>query len=137
MLFSSSVFLARFLPLTVAIASLARFAPYPTYLGVLVAASAIFYAWFVPKYLVLLVASATLNYGISMLIDGQRRPWLYAVGIALNLAALGYFKYRDFVVHNVDRLLGTPFTPANIILPLAISFITFEQIAFLSDVHFG
>jgi len=137
MLFSSFAFLFAFLPAVVLLAGLACFASYPLYLAVLIVASAAFYAWFVPEYLALLAASAAFNYAVAALIGKHQRPWLYAIGIAVNLAGLGYFKYRDFILANVDHLFGRPFMAANIVLPLAISFITFEQIAFLSDVYSG
>ncbi|MBR0730657.1 MBOAT family protein [Bradyrhizobium japonicum] len=137
MLFSTTAFLFSFLPRALAAGWLTSFGPYWLFLLTLTGASAYFYAAHVPAYLWLLGLSAAGNYAVAMLIEKGRRRWLYLAAIAFNLVPLGYFKYWDFVARNVDRVLGLPFTPSNIVLPLAISFITFEQIAFLSDLHAG
>ena len=58
---------------------------------------------------------------------------LLALGIAANLALLGYFKYSDFLIGNVNFAFGTQISHLNLLLPLAISFFTFQQIAYLVD----
>lgn len=58
---------------------------------------------------------------------------LLALGIAANLALLGYFKYSDFLISNVNFAFGTQIAHLNLLLPLAISFFTFQQIAYLVD----
>ncbi len=137
MLFSSLSFLFGFLPALLLAASFARLGGARIYPVLLITASTVFYAWFVPAYVFLLGISALFNFVLSTYIEKGARPRLFAVGIAANLLALGYFKYWNFTVENFDQLFGLPFSLHHIVLPLAISFITFEQIAFLSDVHSG
>ena len=62
---------------------------------------------------------------------------LLALGIAANLALLGYFKYSDFLIANVNFAFGTQIVHLNLLLPLAISFFTFQQIAYLVDCTAG
>jgi len=66
-----------------------------------------------------------------------RRRILLGIGIAVNIALLGYFKYRNFLVGSVGAITGTNWSLAPLILPLAVSFFTFEQITFLSSAYQG
>ena len=123
MLFHSQVFILGFLPLFLTGFALAgRWRLHWT-----IAASLAFYGWWNPVHMPLLVGSILANYAIGLRI--HRTPgssaWLMA-GVAGNLAALGWFKYADF-------LLGIVAPPLGIVLPLAISFFTFQQIMFLVE----
>lgn len=137
MLFSSLDFIFAFLPVFLVAAVLSRLLGYRAYLITLAGFSLYLYAYHVPIYLALLVGSAAANYGLSMAIANGRRTWLYYAGIAANVAVLAWFKYANFVIGNVNWLTDAELPLLSIILPLAISFITFEQIAFLTDVRSG
>lgn len=96
----------------------------------MVAGSLFFYAWWSPAQLPLLVASVLANHAFARRLRRSRSPrgWL-AAGVTLNLLALGWFKYADFLLH-----VAAPGAPKlAVTLPLAISFFTFQQIMFLVD----
>ena len=106
----------------------------------LVVVSLFFYGWWNPAYLGLIVGSMLFNYvvGIVMLSRaGKQAKLLLAAGITANLGLLGYFKYANFFVENLNALIGSSITLETIILPLAISFFTFQQITYLVDVWRG
>lgn len=143
MLFNSPEFLFVFLPL-----SLALFFVFGRSLGPraamawLVAASLFFYSWWEPRNLLLLLFSLAFNYTLSQWLIRRTeagtpsRPAL-VLGIAVNLGLLGWFKYANFFAHNLGALLGTDWTLGHIVLPLAISFFTFQQISYLVDGYRG
>lgn len=103
--------------------------------------SLIFYGWWNPNYLILLVASISFNYLISMLIIKNEQIFhkktFLILGITCNLGALFYFKYMNFFIQNFNTVAHTNFNYLNIILPLGISFFTFTQIAYLVDTYQG
>lgn len=107
-------------------------------LGWLIVASLFFYGWWNPAYLALILASIGWNYAIGLLLVEGKLPsrwrvFVLAAGVASNLAALGFFKYADFLIENVNRVSGSGLPLPGIALPLAISFFTFQQIAYLVD----
>src|ERR1700686_481039 len=138
MLFSSYTFLFQFLPATVlAFAAARRHSPRAAIM-VLAAASLFFYGAWRPVYLLLLIASVAVNFTLGLRMeDPLRRRSIGAFGVALNLAVLCYFKYTNFIFDSVNALTGAPLPFFNIILPLGISFFTFQQIAYLVDVMRG
>src|SRR3984957_10261814 len=138
MLFSSYTFLFQFLPATVlAFAAARRHSPRAGIL-VLAGASLFFYGAWRPVYLVLLLASVAVNFGLGLRMeDPLRRRATGTFGVALNLAVLCYFKYTNFILDSLNALTGAPLPFVNIILPLGISFFTFQQIAYLVDVMRG
>jgi alginate O-acetyltransferase complex protein AlgI len=138
MLFSSYTFLLQFLPVTVlAFAAARRHSPRAGIL-VLLGASLFFYGAWRPVYLVLFLGSIALNFGLGLLmVDGSRRRRIGMLGVALNLAALGYFKYTNFLLDALTELSGRSLPFADVILPLGISFFTFQQIAYLVDIMRG
>jgi len=99
----------------------------------LIAASLSFYAWWSPVHLILLLGSVLANYGIHKGLLAVRSKALLVAGISGNLILLGWFKYADFLYWNISGLVGGDFEKLGIILPLAISFFTFQQISFLLD----
>lgn len=109
----------------------------------LVLASLFYYGWWNPVYLLVIVGSMLANYLIGLNIIRLRNSaptmtkWLLAVGISANLAVLGYFKYAGFIVDNLTALFQSDIDPIHVVLPLAISFFTFQQIAFLVDASRG
>jgi alginate O-acetyltransferase complex protein AlgI len=138
MLFSSYAFLFQFLPVVaLAFAAARRYSPRCGILA-LAFASLIFYAAWKPIYLLVLVASIGLNFWLGLKMeDPLRRRYFGTLGVVLNLAALCYFKYTNFLFDSFTALTGTPLPFVNVILPLGISFFTFQQIAYLVDVMRG
>ena len=72
---------------------------------------------------------------MSILINKQHKKWLLVLGIIFNVLLLGYFKYSNFFIDTFNHIVGTEFNLLNIILPLGISFFTFQQIAYLVGVY--
>jgi alginate O-acetyltransferase complex protein AlgI len=142
MAFNSYEFLFAFLPLAVTgywlIVRASRPAAAPQWLLLV---SVAFYVYASPVSLAVLAPSILLDYVIaSMLLrfDETRvraRAFLFAFGVLANIAFLGYFKYKNFFLDISNSALGTEFTLSALALPLGISFVTFQKIAFLADVH--
>ena len=117
----------------------------------LIAASLFFYGYFNPVYLLIIISSVIVNYTLAALIKrtaqlqthgNERRlslspKALLVIGIVFNVALLGYFKYYDFFVANINAAFHLSFTLKNILLPLGISFFTFQQLSFLIAVYQG
>jgi len=140
MLFNSFEFIFAFLPASlIGFFLIARYAGRNAAVVFLALASMFFYAWWRPIYLLLIVAEVCMNFGLGRALQRQRdrSPWLLRGAIAINLLILGYFKYTLFLAGIVNELAGTDFVLAAIILPLGISFHTFQQIAYLVDVGRG
>lgn len=144
MLFNSYIFLFVFLPVTMlGFSWTQQRAGLESSIIWLVAASLFYYGWWNPIYLVLIVFSMLFNFRIGRAIatpperkKAMRKAFL-AAGITCNLALLGYFKYANFFVDNLNAALGSSVSLHAIVLPLAISFFTFQQIAYLVDVFRG
>ncbi len=147
MLFNSYMFIFAFLP-TVYVGYRLLEARRRAALGWLAAGSLFFYGWWNPAFLLLLGGSISLNYLLGLTlsrmavlpVDGdskapsrKRARTVLALGVVANLATLAYFKYAEFLVSDV---LGVTWDMA-VVLPLAISFFTFQQIAFLVDAFQG
>ncbi len=139
MLFSSFEFILGYLPITLAGFYLARrFGGARLALGWLTAASLFFYGWWNPTYLLLLVGSVGINYIFAHVLAARGSSrLLLASGVAFNLALIGYFKYAGFLSASLSSTTGIDATIEGIVLPLAISFFTFQQIAYLVDVYKG
>jgi D-alanyl-lipoteichoic acid acyltransferase DltB (MBOAT superfamily) len=142
MLFNSSEFIFAFLPMTLAVYfGLGRWSR-TWALGWLILASLGFYAWWRPLNVLIIAPSVAVNFGLARVLERLGREAkprsskaVLALGIAFNIAFLGYFKYANFFVGTVNDLVGTDLILARIVLPLGISFITFQKIAFLVDVY--
>ncbi len=144
MLFNSYTFIFLFLPLTLLLFHSLRNAGLERgSILVLTLMSLVFYGWWNAKYLLLLVPLILVNFVLATRIAprGGQRPstakLLLVTGLALNLAALGYFKYANFFVDNFNGLLGLNLFLDKVVLPLGISFFIFQKIAFLIDVYNG
>jgi alginate O-acetyltransferase complex protein AlgI len=144
MLFNSFIYLGIFLPVTAlvyfAIGSQLNHRLSITWL---VAASLFFYGWWNPAYLGLILGSGLINFAVGMALSKRHgysdraRLAVLSVGIVINVSLLGYFKYANFFIDNVNWLIGGDFSIGLIILPLAISFVTFQQISYLVDAYRG
>lgn len=138
MLFSSIPFLFGFLPAVILLMWLAeRFAGTRLALSMLVLVSLFFYAWWNPPFLILLLVSVVANYGFGIYLSRSRQRGLLALAVIFNLSLIAYFKYAHFFVETVNAGLATQMDIGTITLPLAISFFTFQQIAYQVDVYQG
>ena len=138
MLFSSVEFIVCFLPLVLAgYALLYRLGLHRALVAFLTVTSLIFYAWWHPSDTFWLLGSVVVNFWIGQWLAARPGKALLAIGVAGNLALLAYFKYTNFFLENVSALTGLSLPTLSIILPLAISFHTFQQIAYLVDIHRG
>lgn len=136
MVFSSTIFLFAFLPLLFLFYFMAsnRWRNY-----VLLVFSLIFYAWGEPKFLPVMILLVSLDYVFAYLIDrsnqkGLRKLFL-AMAIITNLGLLGYYKYTMFLLENVNTIFGTNLSVPKIVLPIGISFFTFQAMSYVIDVY--
>jgi alginate O-acetyltransferase complex protein AlgI len=143
--FSSSTFVFFFLP---AILAAYHLAPRPARNGLLVVASLAFYAWGAGGFVFALVLSVATNYVIGARLEtkvdaGDRTAArrLLALGVVLNVALLGWFKYANLAVDTWNAGLGAAGLPAlpwaDVLLPIGISFFTFHSLSYLVDVYRG
>ena len=142
MIFSSPVFIFIFLPVVLLVFQLSlRLRSQHAPVLWLISASLFFYGWWNPVYLLLIVPLIVVNFVLGRIIFAASTPQLrklYLVaGIVLNLGTLIYYKYAGFLVENINALAGTHFDVGLIVLPLGISFFTFQKIAFLADTYKG
>jgi len=144
LLFNSYIFIFAFLPFTFFIYFYLNSQKLTLVAKVfLVFASLFFYGWWEITYVPIMLSSMLFNYvlGISLSKYTQdtkiNKKILLSFGIVVNVVLLGYFKYADFLIANVNRLLDTHIGLLHLTLPLAISFFTFQQIAYLVDSYRG
>ena len=143
MLFNSHEFILLFLPFSLLSFWLINHQGYYRLGKVwLIAVSLFFYGWWNPAYLWLLVFSIIFNYCTGFILNNyQNRDFrarvILAFGIIINLGLLSYFKYANFFLTTVNSIFNSSFSLHKIILPLAISFFTFQQIAYLVDTYQG
>ena len=138
MLFNSLTFLVYFLPASYLLFRLgAKHGQTQTVCAILLAVSLGFYSWWSFRDLGIFITSVSFNFLIGQEIQNSAsdhlKKWLLRFGVALNLMLLGYFKYVGFFVGNFNALFGANLTAPAWLLPLGISFYTFQQIAFLAD----
>ncbi|XOB61298.1 MBOAT family O-acyltransferase [Campylobacterota bacterium DY0563] len=111
--------------------------------GFLVFASLFFYSWWNPIYLPLILSSMLFNYIVGNSLNDNfkkvkiSKKTLLTVGVIANLSLLGYFKYADFFISNLNMVTNGDIELLHLALPLAISFFTFQQIAYLVDSYRG
>ncbi|MBI3560727.1 MAG: MBOAT family protein [Gammaproteobacteria bacterium] len=138
MLFNSYEFIFLFLPITLGVFYiLGARGQQKVALAWLVLASLFFYGWWNPLYLALIVPSIVVNYILGVSLSVQPRRWVLVGGLAANLAVLGYFKYANFFITTLSLATGSQWVIGSIVLPLGISFITFQKIAYLVDAYRG
>lgn len=135
MVFTSLVFLFLFLPATLAIYYLFRNRAIRNF--ILLVVSLAFYSWGEPRYILLILVSIIINWGIALLLS-QYNNWrnaILAVGIGINIAGIGVFKYAGFLTESFNELLSVNMPVPRIALPIGISFYTFQAISYLVDVY--
>lgn len=140
MLFNSYVFIFIFLPIVFGAYFLLNKAKLVTASNVwLVLSSVFFYGYWNPSYVFLILISILFNYALgSALIkfsdkDIKKAKIILIFGVIINLSSLGYYKYTDFFITNINSAFKTELPLLHLVLPLAISFFTFQQIAYLVD----
>lgn len=133
MLFSSMTFLFLFLP---AVCAVYYLVPKRLKNDVLLASSFFFYAWGEPHYVFIMILSVFINYAGALLIEKTNfKKFFLALTILLNLGFLGYFKYFNFLAENINLLLRRDIDPLKIIMPIGISFYTFQAMSYVIDVY--
>lgn len=133
MLFSSISFLYYFLPLTVGGYFLC---PKRARNLVLLLASLVFYGWGEPKYVLLMGLSIVLTYGFGLLME-KRKKLFCILSVAVSLSFLLYFKYADFFIENFNMAIGLNIPLLRIVLPIGVSFYTFQLVSYAIDVYRG
>ena len=141
MVFSSLLFLLRFLPLTLLLYYIVprRFRNF-----ILFAASLFFYAWGEPMYVCLILFSTLVDYMAGRMVGHYKtkgKIWKAKAGVAvsaiINLGLLGIFKYADFFLSTVNELMHTHYSLPHLALPIGISFYTFQTMSYTIDVYRG
>lgn len=142
MLFNSYVFIFAFLPITLGLFFVLAHRSVKLAVTWLTVASLFFYGFWKLSYLPLLLVSIVGNYGTGQFIsrckpNGILAKALLILGIIVNLIFIGYYKYAEFFISSINGTLGTSISVPEVFLPLAISFYTFTQIAYLVDAYRG
>lgn len=139
MLFNSYVFIFLFLPIVLGGFHYLRTIKHQYALTWLLLASLFFYGWWNPKYLILIIGSMLANYLFSLQLlkrtDQSVRKMILILGIIFNLVLIGYYKYCRFFVEQFNLVTNGSINIEALILPLGISFFTFQQIALLIDTY--
>lgn len=140
MVFSSVIFLVYFLP---AFLLLYFITPKKLKNFVLLGSSIFFYAWGAPKFIFVILGTTTLDFYLVKLMyyaeDAKKRKLFLILSLCLNVGLLFYFKYCNFFIENINTALGafgsSEITWTRIILPIGISFYTFESITYVVDCY--
>jgi len=141
MVFSSTTFLLAFLPL---VGILYFLCPRKLRNALLLVFSLLFYGWGEPKYILIMLFSTVFDYCNGLAIGhfravGKRKraKAVLIVSVVGNLGILGFFKYTDFAITNINGLLGTAIPALGLLLPIGISFYTFQTMSYTIDVYRG
>ncbi len=141
MVFSSIVFLFRYLPFVLLLYFIA---PKKAKNLILFAVSLLFYAWGEPVYVVLMLFSTIVDYTHGILVDKYKREGKHSAAkaalissVIINLALLGFFKYTGFFVNNINSLFDLSIPFKGVALPIGISFYTFQTMSYTIDVYRG
>lgn len=137
MVFSSIIFIFTFLPITLLAYYLS---PRKIRNYIMLLASLVFYAWGEPTYIVLMLFTTVVDYFAGLLINKNRQNKLKAkniliITIGINLLILGYFKYYNFLIDNINSLLNLNIQINDLPLPIGISFYTFQTLSYIVDVY--
>lgn len=140
MLFASTVFIFEFLPAVLLLyyIVLRKFRTGQNIL--LLVSSLLFYAWGEPKYVLIMILSIIVNYLFGLLVDKFRQSkaksrLVIALTVVFNLGVLYIFKYLMFTIENINSIAGLHLSVPNIVLPIGISFFTFQAMSYVIDVY--
>ena len=136
MLFNSQFFILGFLPAVLALSYALAGRPVARQ-AFLVLASLAFYGWWDVRFVPLLCGLTLANWLIALWFGRSEARWIPVLGVALNLAVLGLFKYADFLRGTVFDVAGLDWRPWHLILPLGMSFFVFQKISYLIDLRRG
>ena len=143
MIFSSVLFLFCYLPVVLLLDRIVPPGPKNIIKNtVLFIVSLVFYAWGEPIYVFLMLLTITIGWLSGIFVDRALRQkkknnakvWV-ALSVVINLAILGFFKYADFFLGNLNHLFGTSVPLLNLALPIGISFYTFQTLSYTIDVY--
>ncbi|MBQ2721266.1 MAG: MBOAT family protein [Clostridia bacterium] len=144
MLFSSLLFLFCFLPITLFLYFIMPRGKKNVWKNtVLFVVSIIFYAWGEPTYILLMLFTILHNYIFALFIDKYRQTkphiakTLIIISVILNLGCLGFFKYSNFFIDNINNIFGLGIKFLEVVLPIGISFYTFQTMSYTIDVYRG
>lgn len=143
MVFSSGIFLFGFLPLTLVVNYLLSRTSIHLQNGWLLLASLFFYFWGEPKNIVLMLLSIGINYFFGLVIHGVRlrtlflRRFVLGLGVFMNLVLLLHYKYLDFFTDLINTAFSLNYPLKEIMLPIGISFFTFQGISYIVDLYWG
>ena len=134
MLFSSLTFIFIFLPLTLIIYFISK-DKYKN--NILLLVSLIFYSWGEPKYVFLILLSIIVNYYLAIFIDKSKKysRLFFIIALIFNIELLFIFKYLDFTILNINKLFNMEIELFDLILPIGISFYTFQILSYIVDVY--
>lgn len=135
MLFNSFYFIFVFLPVVLILYFILNKYSNKFSKILLIISSLYFYGYFHKYYILIILSSISLNYFYSLIIVKYHKKFVLYIGVILNLIILGYYKYLDFFIENINLLLDKNLLLLKIILPLGISFFTFQQISYLIDTY--
>ena len=138
MVFSSLTFVCVFLPVVYILYWMLPFVKLQNML--LIVASLVFYAYGEPDFIIMMLLSVLFNYVCAYLIDNTKkyaRKAILALDIVVNLGFLGYFKYMTLLVETVNKIIGSKWDVPDILLPMGISFFTFQIMSYVIDVYKG
>ncbi len=138
MVFSSLIFIYAFLPVTLMLYAIGKKTSIRNY--ILLLASLVFYTWGEPVYVLILIIMTLVDWFSALLIQGaqenmRKKKLILSLAIAVNLLIIGFFKYTGFFLTNVNAIFGVPESIPKIILPIGISFYTFQLISYVVDVY--
>lgn len=140
MVFNSYIFVLAFLPIAIlGYFGLNRMKSNAFAKAFLVVMSFVFYAYYNPKYLFLFCISIISNWTISQLIklNSNHKKLFLVLGVLFNIMIIFYFKYYNFFIDNINKAFNITWNTRNIVLPLGISFYTFQQISYIVDIYKG
>lgn len=140
MLYNSYIFVLFFLPASlIGYFTLNKFGKYQSAKGYLILMSFWFYGYFNPSYLPIIISSILLNFALGkLMLKDNKKPlqvFYLLIGLAFNVGILFYFKYFDFFISNINFAFKRDFNLKNLVLPLGISFFTFQQLSYVIDCY--
>ena len=135
MVFGSAVFLFIFLPIVLILHTIIKNTTIRN--GLLIVSSLIFYAFGEPVYVLLLLGSVAFNYAFGRILYERKNKVILAVAVAVNLLLLVVFKYTGFLVESFNGIFNTSIPVPQIVMPIGISFFTFQAISYIVDVYRG
>ncbi|HIZ82164.1 MAG TPA: MBOAT family protein [Candidatus Mediterraneibacter pullistercoris] len=135
MVFSSLIFLCIFLPVVYILHLIIPSIRWKN--GLLIVTSLLFYAYGEPVYVLLMILSTLINYFGARALSGKMRNAVLAIVVIVNLGMLGVFKYTGFILNTLNDMCGLNIPVPNIVLPIGISFFTFQALSYVIDVYRG